>query len=409
MSEEKTEQPLEMLFRLYPKQYEFFTSKQREVLLSGGFGSGKSLVLCLKLLQQASIKGNVCLLVRKYLTTLRKSTLRLLLEDEGERGALLPKGSYSHNKLERKIELNGGGTILYTGCDDPLSIRSVNCGDVFIDEASELSDVEYQELLFRLRIRVGGLQLFCVTNPANKLNYLYQRFEVNKTDERRIIYSSSFDNKSLPDSNIAFLNDLTGDARDKFVEGKWTDSEKLVYPNFSFSNNVIPISRFFTKYVIAVDFGYTNPTAIVVSGITGDGEIYLFREFYKRRMLISDITAKILEFIKKLGDGADVTILVDPSAASLIAECQSQGIEARKGDNDVEIEITRVRDYIDRKRMLVDTNCLNIIKELSNYTYEDNGKVIKKDDHACDAIRYIVNYMAQYGADEALTGKVYVF
>lgn len=65
--------------KLFRKQIEFVTATERHVVQSGGFGSGKSDALCVKLVSRASRPGAREGLVRKTLESLKKSTLKTLL------------------------------------------------------------------------------------------------------------------------------------------------------------------------------------------------------------------------------------------------------------------------------------------------------------------------------------------
>lgn len=66
-------------YKLLPKQMEFVKAKEKQVLFSGGMGSGKSFAICCKLLQQALVPHSFNLLTRKTLSSLKSSTLRTLL------------------------------------------------------------------------------------------------------------------------------------------------------------------------------------------------------------------------------------------------------------------------------------------------------------------------------------------
>jgi PBSX family phage terminase large subunit len=343
------------------------------------------------------------------LTTLRKSTLRILLEPEGDRLPVLPLGSYEHNKVERVIQLNSGGTILYTGCDDPLSIRSINAGDVFVDEVSELNEKEYLELLFRLRVNVGGLRLYSATNPASKAHFLYRRFEVEKDPlTKRIIYASALDNIFLPQNNLDWLNQMTGDSRARYVEGRWCDTEKMIYPGFTCTDHVKDISKNYKRYIIGVDYGYSSPSAVLLCGVDEDGKLFVIEEWYKARQLISTIIKKIEGMIDKIGPN-DVRIVVDPSAAGLIAECEAKGLPAQKANNEVLLGIDRVRDYIDTKRLIVNSSCINFIREISGYIFDEVGKPVKMEDHTLDALKYVCNYLADYAALYSETRNFYIY
>lgn len=395
--------------KLLPKQIEFFNDKHKEILLCGGMGSGKSLVLCLKLIQQASIPGNVCLLIRKFLTTLKKSTLRMLLESEGDREALLPPGSYEHNKQDRTIQIYGGGTILYTGADDPLSIRSINCGDVFIDEVTELDEEEYTELLLRLRVNVGSLTLYAVTNPSGKNHFLYKRFVIDKNPVRKIIYANSLENIFLPESARNVLSDLKGDAYDKFVDGQWSNKEKIIYPNFNQEKVVKNIEGIeYVNYILGVDYGYTHPTGILLCGLDKENRMYIISEWREQKKLQRDIMKQIISY-----KDFNPTILVDPSAAGLIAECQSQGLNALKANNDVNLGIERIKSKFEDGGIIISKECDKLISEIENYSYGEDWKPIKINDDLVDPLRYIANQVIGDIADKAIenanTTNFYIF
>lgn len=395
-------------FKLLPKQKEFLQATQREVLFSGGLGNGKTSILAIKCVIEASKPGNVVLLVRKHLTTLRKSTLRTLLEPEGNKPPILPLGTYTHNKVERIIQLNNGGTIIYTGCDDELSIRSVNVGSVFIDEACELEEKEYLELLMRLRIDIGSLALNACTNPSHKNHFLYRRFVTDANPNRKIIYGSSLENIYLPKSNIESLSELKGDTYKKLVEGQWSTQDKIIYSNFNINNNTKDIQwnkDMFQQYFIGVDYGFTNPTAILFAGVDGDGNLFILEEWEETKKYLKDILGHISKYIEY-----NPTIIIDPSAAALIAECQALGWNAIKANNAVELGIDRVRSRFEQKTLTINSNCNKLITEIENYTLGEDNKPVKINDHEADCARYICSHLSDLYADNATKNdKFFIF
>ena len=139
--------------KLLPQQIQIMKSKKAELLFSGGFGSGKSCTLALKCLQGAQIPGNTVLLCRKTLTSLKNSTLTVLLNEKIGGHYILPPGAYDYNIQANRINLHGGGIIRLLGIEDQAKtrVRSINAGLVCIDEAIELTQSEYTELFMRLR------------------------------------------------------------------------------------------------------------------------------------------------------------------------------------------------------------------------------------------------------------------
>ena len=112
-SQENSIQRLEVL----PQQLRFLRSNAREVLYSGAFGAGKTRAICLLAVMRASIFGSREGLCRKTFSSLRRSTLKTLLEADGLLPPVLPEGSYDYRKMDAEIKIFGGGSIMLFGLD----------------------------------------------------------------------------------------------------------------------------------------------------------------------------------------------------------------------------------------------------------------------------------------------------
>jgi len=191
---------------LLPKQRLFMAATQREVLFSGGYGSAKSFTLCQKCVIEALKPGNEVLLCRKTLASLKRSTLVTLIG--GDKPAL-PDGSYTFNRGDGVIQINGGGKIYLSGLDDDgMRVKSMNLGAAFLDEGSELTEQEYLAILYRLRLPKGTRQLFCATNPSGTHHWMYKRFFQKPSKNRFVITGSSLENTHLPADYIESLLEM---------------------------------------------------------------------------------------------------------------------------------------------------------------------------------------------------------
>ena len=88
---------------------------------------------------------------------------------------------------------------------------------------------------------------------------------------------------------------------------------------------------------------------------------------------------------------------MDPSASSLITSARKNGINVLKADNDVISGIRHVHALLAAGHLLINKDrCKNLIAELGLYIWNEKrseiGKEepVKANDHACDALRYIV-------------------
>ena len=390
----------EIVYQLLPSQEEFVYSEAKETLFSGGFGSGKSRALCYALLRHAVIPGNVILLVRKTLVSLKKSTLLTLI---GGSEPVLPKGSYQYNKSEGLIKVNGGATIYAAGCDDPVRIRSMNLGAVFMDEVTEFSEDEYTEIGYRLRLKEGTRQMYCCGNPAGTNHFLYKRFFLKDSPKRRVVTASSLENTYLPEDYIEALKEMSGGKYKRYVEGQWCQVEGAIFEAFDRNIHVKPTPKSLAceSYLCGIDYGYTHPTGLLVCGIAGD-RVYVVREFKRAKCLLRDIMREV----RDIRDLYNPVFVYDPSAAGLGGELRNAEINCVKADNDVASGIDRIRNRLhvrnDSPDIIVGDQCVQLIQEMETYSYQPGTESpVKENDDLVDPLRYVMNYIDNDKAEHA--------
>lgn len=400
----KEQKDKEITFTVLPSQMRVLRSRRREILYSGGFGSGKSDAVCFKIAQQACYPGNQILLVRKTLTSLKNTVLKNLIEAQPDRPAILPKNYYTYFKAENKISIAGGGDIYLTGLEDFYRIRSFNAGCICIDEGIELTHQEYVELMGRLRNKAPKYrQIMMATNPSSKGHWIYKRFytkEIPGWENRTAIRASSYENIFSPKDYLRSLENMDEISRERYLHGRWMSQEAAIYQNFNREEHVLKLHEdLFTDYLLSVDFGYTSPCGILLIGIYGDNRYHVISELKKEKMLIGEYL-KVIEDFKEY----EPIVVVDPSAATLIAEIQNKEFMVEKAPNDVMIGIGRVRNKFQMIHqsyaLTIDPSCIKLIDELECYHYEPNSeKPVKQNDHLVDALRYAVNYWDEHTAE----------
>ena len=101
-----------------------------------------------------------------------------------------------------------------------------------------------------------------------------------------------------------------------------------------------------------------------------------------------------LELEEFIGETKIKRIIVDPSAASFIAELKQRGFQIKKANNDVLDGIRFTGSLLNEEKIAFSESCVNTLKEFSSYTWDpkatDRGedKPVKTNDHAMDAVRY---------------------
>lgn len=180
---------------------------------------------------------------------------------------------------------------------------------------------------------------------------------------------------------------------DRYILGKWTRAEGLVYPMFSKERHLFNVAPE-GDYYISVDYGTVNPTSMGLWSVSG-GIAYRIKEYYhdsrKTGRQLTD--EEYYQKLKKLADGYPVQyIIVDPSAASFITLIKRKGeLSVMKAKNSVTDGIRYTAGLINSDRVKIHSDCRDSIREFGEYSWDESSisdTVIKENDHAMDDIRY---------------------
>lgn len=388
MSKAKT---TETLFHAMPGQVEFLRATEEEVLASGGYASGKSAALLVACVQSVSGKpGAKALLARRFMAGLKKTTLPMLLKSSGDLPPILPLGSYEYLETKDLIRLYGGGEICLAASDQPIKVMSLNCSDLFVDEAVEMEDKDlYDGLVSRIRIPTGTGYKRLATNPAHTGHWLYRHFS-SGVPTRRIIYSNALDNPHITSSYRAWLAAMAGDDYLRKCLGQWTARGLMVWPAWDPNTMVRPQDQSEAgEYIIGVDYGQTHATGIIACRIGPDGVLRVLAELYGPGKTFREILQWMEQWRK-----FDPQIVYDPSARSIKTEFEAAGwSRVNHADNDVQIGIARVSDRIGANAIQVDPSCRYLQEEMLGYQWDGRpgheGKPVKERDDLVDPLRYV--------------------
>ena len=158
-------------------------------IYQGGFGSGKTyagallgVMLCIMF---PGIKG---LVVAQTYPKLIDTTLEMWKNHLCSAGMFEHK-HWNYNITDKILKFKNGSVVYFRQCAEPEKLRSLEVGFIEIEEASDLTEVSFLELLGRLRqseLRGGAKlprrRLFCHTNPEANKGWIWKHF-VEKTKQ----------------------------------------------------------------------------------------------------------------------------------------------------------------------------------------------------------------------------------
>ena len=251
------------------------------------------------------------------------------------------------------------------------------------------------------RCSVDGSKLWFSCNPGSPQHWFYLEW-IKKHKERNALYLhfEIADNPSLSEKTLErYRSQYSGVFYDRYILGKWVLAEGLVYPMFGKDCIVEPITEPCERYVISMDYGIQNPTAMILWGKQGD-TWYALKEFYHsgRETGSQKTDQQYYDELEKLaGDLPIDCLIVDPSATSFIALVrQNHRFKVRKAINDVVDGIQKTAACLSNGKIKICACCERSIQEFRIYSWNDKSvedMPIKENDHAMDAIRYFVNTM----------------
>lgn len=414
-------------FYLEPKQIDFLQSDDDEVMYSGGFGGGKTLMVCLKAFIRAQHPRAVEVLCRAVANDVDDTILPTLFEGSGSTPAILQPGCYVWNKAQKWIRLLGRGgiplgLIRYRGLGashqsnlERMKFRGQNVTGVGIDQMEEISEKQYNNVLGRVRVADAGLtrQVYGSANPSAPSHWIAKRFGIKPThspeitpcitremmngglkNRLRSILTCPAENPHLPMDYIARLATYTGIEELRYVRGRWVASEGVVYDNFMRDRHVKERMGPWSRTFIAIDDGTSKPAAILLVRVDHFGHRYYEQECHKAGMSDYEKVTLVLHWNHKYGPIE--AVVVDPAAASLKLSLSRAGMPVFDARNEVKPGISVVRSGLEatvdgEPGWTISPKCEKTVGELEGYMWNPNSteeKPIKENDHGPDAIRY---------------------
>lgn len=224
-----------------------FADTSRYLVLKGGGGSGKSVFAARKIVERCvSERDHRFLVVRKVGKTIRQSCFRLIL---GHLMEYYPDVQYKSNQTDMVITFpDTNSEILFSGIDDPEKLKSIyNITGIWIEEASELLESDFNQLDIRLRGETRYYKQIIITfNPISILHWLKQRFFDRKVENATVHESTYKDNRFLDAENIKVLEGYKDTDEYYYMVyclGEWGVTGKTVFDAKKVSQRVMDIIR----------------------------------------------------------------------------------------------------------------------------------------------------------------------
>ena len=352
---------------------------KRQIFLYGGAGSGKSMAAALYLVKKMFTERNISILVtRRTSPSMRMTIYKIFLE-------LLNRyfeGKFDLNKTEMIITV-GSNDCQFKSLDDESKIRSLSVSYIFIEECSELSLNQYEQLKLRLRKNGSNTnQLLMATNPISIFSWPYQNIFLNPDPNIAKHHSTYKDNPFLSEAYVKDLLELKGNNKTVYLEGNWGRQEGLIFTNYEIVDKIFDTVK---EYFYGLDFGYTAETALSKIHLLEGGKFYAEELLYEKMLTNQELIRRLENLIPD----KSITIYCDPAEPNRIRELAEAGYWACKSNKDVSAGI----DHVIENMIGVTSNSVNLLRELATYSWaldsmdRPTPKPIKQYDHLIDSVR----------------------
>jgi hypothetical protein len=209
-------------------------SNVETILYGGAAGGGKTMLGCMwQILRRLKYPGTRSLIGRAKLDTLKKTTMNTFFQVAADIG-LRAGEDFIYNQQSHIIKFSNGSEIiladLFLYPSDPhfQDLGGLELTDVFLDEATEISEKAYSVVCSRIRYKLNefGLKpkILLTCNPAK--GWIYNQFYLpyknqNLPEHLAFVQALPGDNIHLPDAYVTSLSRLPEADRKRLLEGDW--------------------------------------------------------------------------------------------------------------------------------------------------------------------------------------------
>jgi hypothetical protein len=385
----------------FPKQAAFHTDryKIRHRAVFSGVGGGKTQCGCFEILSMLLENPHSVGYIFEPTYKMVRRILIPTLENKWLLGHPIDSNPIvtAYNKSDNCIQFIEGQELWFGGLEEPEYAEGTNVDVVLIDEAQYIKKfAESQDVVLR-RLRGSGKSKRDITSslvttsppPLVADCRLYDFYEnpERKNPNSKVYRWSMLDNIYLPELyKQEILATHHGNLAKRFVEGLFAPIGTGSFDYDSTIHELKTVNKLLIRDVVyGVDFGWTNPSAIIVIGFDGDNRAYILDEFYQNRVQTETLINALKELQAEHGRGRVICDRSQPQTIHMLKEAGLKA-EADESKRDDGIQELGGRFHVQgdgKPRIYVASHCVKWISEVMTYDSE-----VKENDHAMDASRY---------------------
>ena len=385
------------------------------IIADGAIRSGKTVSMSLSFVMWAMARydGQNFIMAGKTISSFKRNVLqnlKLMLTSRGYHWIYHISGDFP-NMLE--ISRNGKTNYFYIfgGKDEGSQdlVQGITAAGAFFDEVALMPESFVNQATARCSVEGSTWWFNC--NPAGPMHWFKLNW-IDKRKKKRLLYLhfTMDDNLSLSEKvKERYRSMYVGVFYLRYIKGLWAVAEGLIYTMLTDANLYSdeerpPALKNIASKCITVDYGTTNPCVFLE--VWDDGTtLWIDREYrWDSRSEEAQRTGNPQKTDAQYADDMETfmgpedqdwcEIVIDPSAASFIAELRSRGFYVTTANNEVLDGIRVVGSLLARRMIRINRKCKGLTGEMRSYVWDDKAaecgeeKPVKQKDHGPDALRY---------------------
>ena len=214
----------------------YLDNDKRYLIFYGGAGSGKSFFVVERYIYKLLKSKKFNLLVVRATGKSNRDSTFALFKQVISKWNLSKHFKINESDLRIKSLLNGN-EIIFSGLDDVEKLKSVTFSkgeltDVWIEEASEIQEADFNQLDVRLRGKGTKKQIVISFNPIDINHWLKKRF-FDRTDDNIEVFHTTYKNNDFLDDDYKRLLESYKDTDEYYYNvyclGMWGVLGKTVF------------------------------------------------------------------------------------------------------------------------------------------------------------------------------------
>lgn len=382
-------------FPLHQYQKQVVKADNRFIGAFAGTGGGKTVagpIWCIRQIQKAiEKKGKVLgMVIAPTYKVLSRATMPCFVDTL--KGTAF-EGVYKESLSKYELPYNWG-TIWAQGADNPGGLEGGQFDFVWGDEGGQFKRKTLEAITGRTGAKQGSILL---TSTPYGLGPVYEDWYLPYTQgdpNYTFIVWASIENPSYSKEEYELAKKRL--TKQKFEErylGKFMKPTGRVYPDFErclvslSSGELQNLVNSEGRNIGGIDFGWNDPFVCLCGKLKPDNKLYVWFERYKSKTIIDDHSAKIPKNHIYFAD----------HDLNQISRLRRGGHTIRKAYKKIEAGIIAVNSRIGLDQLyVIENRCPATCAEAITYVYPEKDEVhsgdkpIDKDNHAMDALRYMI-------------------